>query len=92
MAFVFHQHDEAGDDVEGGDHDNERQDQEHHVAFDLQRCEEAGVALAPVVKARVGAEQFSLTCALMASGRWGYRRRFRGSRRRLGAGKRFAGR
>ena len=34
-ALVLHQHDHAGDDVEGRDEDDQRQDQEHDVALDL---------------------------------------------------------
>ena len=33
--LVLHQHDQAGDDVERGDQDDQRQDQEHDVALDL---------------------------------------------------------
>src|SRR5262245_63800889 len=47
-ALVLDQHDQAGRDVEGRDNHDDRQDQEHHVAFDLQRIEEGGVALPPI--------------------------------------------
>ena len=47
-ALVLHQHDQAGDDVERRDQHDQRQDQEHDVALDLQRREEGLVALAPV--------------------------------------------
>ena len=39
-ALALHQHGDAGDDVEGGDQDDQGQDQEHHVALDLERGEE----------------------------------------------------
>ena len=47
-ALVLHQHDQAGDDVERRHQHDQRQDQEHHVALDLQRVEEGRVALPPV--------------------------------------------
>src|SRR5262249_59914909 len=46
--LVLHQHDQPGGDVEGGHDHDDGQDEEHHVALDLQRIEEGGVALAPV--------------------------------------------
>ena len=33
--LVLHQHDEAGDDVERRHQDDQRQDQEHHIALDF---------------------------------------------------------
>ncbi len=39
--LVLHQHDQAGDDVERRHQDDQGQDQEHHIALDLQRVEEA---------------------------------------------------
>ncbi len=48
LALVLHQHDQAGDDVERRHQHDQRQDQEHHVALDLQRVEEGRVALPPV--------------------------------------------
>src|SRR5262249_15351682 len=48
VAFVLHQHDQAGDDVERGYHHDQSEDQEHHVALDLERAEEGAVALAPI--------------------------------------------
>ena len=47
-ALVLHQHDQAGDDVEGGDQDDQRQDQEHDVALDLHELEEAAIGVLPV--------------------------------------------
>ena len=47
-ALVLHQHDQAGDDVQRRDQDDQGQDQEHHVALDLQRIEERRIALPPV--------------------------------------------
>ena len=48
LAFVLHQHDQAGHDIERRHQHDQGQDQEHHVALDLERVEEGGVALAPV--------------------------------------------
>ena len=48
LALVLHQHDQAGDDVERRDQDDQRQDEEHDVALDLERREEGAVALPPV--------------------------------------------
>ncbi len=47
-ALVLHQHDQAGDDVQRRDQHDHGQDQEHHVALDLQRIEEGRIALPPV--------------------------------------------
>ena len=47
-SLVLHQHDQAGNDVECGDEDDQRQDHEHDVALDLQRREEGLVDLSPV--------------------------------------------
>ena len=47
-ALVLHQHDQAGDDVERSHQHDQRQDEEHHVALDLERAEEGLVALPPV--------------------------------------------
>ena len=58
-ALVLHQHDQAGDDVEGRDQDDQRQDQEHDVALDLERVEEARVRLLPVEHAVLRAERAS---------------------------------
>ncbi len=46
--LVLHHHDHAGDDVERGDDDDQSQDQEHHVALDLDRVEQARIGLLPV--------------------------------------------
>src|SRR4029077_17276279 len=48
LPLVLHQHDQAGDDIKCSDQNDERQDQEHHVALNLQRIEERRVALPPV--------------------------------------------
>ena len=48
VALVLHQHDQPRRDVERGDDDDDGEDQKHHVALDLQRIKERGVALAPV--------------------------------------------
>ena len=47
MPLILYQHDEARNDIEGGDQDDERQDQEHHIALDSERAEEGLVALLP---------------------------------------------
>ena len=47
-ALVLHQHDQPRRDVERGNDDDDSENQEHHVALDLERTEERGVALAPV--------------------------------------------
>src|SRR5216683_2904329 len=52
--LVLHQHDHAGDDVEGGDQDDQRQDDEHDVALDLDRAEESVAALPVVDDRRAG--------------------------------------
>src|SRR3546814_18012127 len=46
-ALVLHQHDLAGNDVERGDDDDQRQDQEHDVALDLERGEETRIDTLP---------------------------------------------
>src|SRR6185437_7335414 len=45
--LILHHHDHAGDDVERRDEDDQRQDQEHDVALDLDGVEEAEIALLP---------------------------------------------
>ena len=40
-GLVLHQHDQAGNDVQRRHQDDQRQDQEHHIALDLQRFEQA---------------------------------------------------
>jgi hypothetical protein len=46
--LILYEHDQTRNDIEGGDQHDEGQDQEHHIAFDLQRVEERRVALTPV--------------------------------------------
>ncbi len=46
--LVLHEHDQPGDDVERRHQHDQRQDQEHHVALDLECGEEGAVSLAPV--------------------------------------------
>ena len=50
LGLVHHYHDQGADDIEGGDHDNQGQDDEHHHLFELQRGEEVPVALHPVLR------------------------------------------
>src|SRR5690606_16568948 len=45
--LVLHQHDQAGDYVERRHQDDQGEDQEHDVALDLKRVEEAGVGPLP---------------------------------------------
>src|SRR5262249_53689480 len=47
-TLVLHQHDQAGGNVERRHDHDDRQDEEHYVALDLQRIEEGGVTLPPV--------------------------------------------
>src|SRR5712691_1212533 len=56
-ALVLHHHDHAGDDVEGGDQDDQRQDQEHHVALDLDGIDDARIGVLPVEDADMAAER-----------------------------------
>ena len=57
VRLVLHQHDHAGNDIEGGDEDDERQDEEHHVALDRERGEEGLVAALPGEDRVTGADR-----------------------------------
>ena len=46
--LVLHQHHHARDDVEGSDQDDQGQDQEHHVALDVERADQCRIGLLPV--------------------------------------------
>src|SRR3546814_8280512 len=48
-SLVLHQHDQAGNDVERGHHDDQGENQEHDVALHLERVDEGRVGLLPVV-------------------------------------------
>src|SRR5712675_2307700 len=54
--LVLHHHDHAGDNIECGDDDNQRQDQEHDVALDLDGIEQARIRLLPVDDPYMAAE------------------------------------
>src|SRR5262249_25078102 len=56
-ALILQHHDHARDDIEGGDQDDQRQDQEHHVPLDLDRVDDAGIGALPVENARLAAER-----------------------------------
>src|SRR6201999_171601 len=47
-ALVLHQHDQPRHDVQRCDQHDHGEDQEHHIALDLERVEEGGVTPPPV--------------------------------------------
>src|SRR5262249_50451956 len=65
-SLVLHHHDHARDDVESGDENDQRQDQEHDVALDLDGVEQARIGLLPADDAHIAAEGGGNLPALLA--------------------------
>src|SRR5215469_17325796 len=65
-SLVLHHHDHARDDVERGDENDQRQDQEHDVALDLDGVEQARIGLLPADDPRLTAEGGGNLPALLA--------------------------
>ena len=56
--FVFHQHNQAGNNIKGRHDYNQGQDDKHHVPFNVYRIKKSGIALFPIINIRTGTDAF----------------------------------